>query len=214
MDPISLYTAQTAVIDGHYDEIKKIIEASNVSPEGNCFYYHDSLQVYPELINKRANLLWLASQPGVNKVLEIGLNAGHSAVLLMLLNNAQVTFFDIGTHAYMQPCYNYLKSVFPTKSMDLILGDSRQTLGPFTDAHEGEFDLVHVDGGHIYEVFSSDFAHALRLVRVGGVIVVDDTNIPYIHQTVNEMIAAGKVEEVSEVLYTTGYQHRVVRRRF
>ena len=72
--------------------------------------------------------------------------------------------------------------------------------------------LVHVDGGHSLECFTNDFNCALKLVRIGGTIIADDTNIPYINDYLNIKIKEGVVEEIKDVLFTVGYEHRVVRR--
>jgi predicted O-methyltransferase YrrM len=55
--------------------------------------------------------------------------------------------------------------------IDQLLGDSLSfDFSPYI----GRADLVFVDGGHSYEVVSSDTANALRLVRPGGVVVWHD----------------------------------------
>lgn len=208
---INFYTSRIAEIDNHYNALHSILESTCKSPEGNCLYYHESLQIYPELINKRANLLYLAAGPSVTRIAEIGLNAGHSALLLALPNNARITFFDINTHVYVKPCFHYLQSQFPDR-LELIEGSTLQTLPSYSEKHAGTFDIVHVDGGHTYECFTNDFQCALRMAKVRGIIVVDDTNIPYINSGVEKAIADGIVEPVADLLYTIGYQHRAIRR--
>ncbi len=209
MDSIQLYEKNTPRIHELYNNLKTIIESTGVVPEGNCMYYHNSFTVFPELINKRANILWFAQ--GKTNICEIGFNAGHSAVLLALSNNANLTFFDIAEHPYVQPCFQHLARSLPNK-MELNVGDSKKTLPEFIAKNGGElFDLIHVDGGHEEHVFVSDFACALQLVKKGGILIVDDTNIPYITEGVDKAIRDGLVAPV-EALYTIGYEHRVVRK--
>jgi hypothetical protein len=209
MEAINLYQSNTARINELYASLKVVIESTGVAPEGNCMYYHNSFTVFPELINKRANLLWAAQ--GHEEICEIGFNAGHSAALLALPNNASITFFDIAEHPYVEPCFQHLCGTLPNK-MELIKGDSRVTLPDYLARNGGEqFDLIHVDGGHQENVFVSDFACALKLAKKGALLIVDDTNIPYISAGVDAAIKQGLVEVV-DVLYTIGYEHRIVRR--
>ena len=39
----------------YLDDLKKIIVKSNSSLEGNCFYYHTTLNVFPKLYSKQLN---------------------------------------------------------------------------------------------------------------------------------------------------------------
>lgn len=209
MESIVLYQNNTQRIDSLYASLKVVIESTGVLPEGNCVYYHNSFHVFPELINKRANILWAAQDRSA--ICEIGFNAGHSAVLLALPNNAGITFFDIAEHPYVEPCFNHLQRELHNK-MTLIKGDSRVTLPAYISSHGCEqFDLIHVDGGHQENVFVSDFACALKLAKKDALIIVDDTNIPYITAGVDLAIKQGLVEPV-DTLYTIGYEHRIVRR--
>jgi len=209
MDAIELYTENSEVIDAHYMVLKSRIENSGVAPEGNCLYYHNSFNVFPHLINKRANLLYLASKiPPYARIAEIGLNAGHSAVLLTLLrSDSEITFFDLCEHPYVRGCFAYLQSAFPNK-MKLIDGDSRTTLPLFSSTHISEYDLVHVDGGHQKEVFANDLECAIRMLKYGGILIADDTNIDYISELLDVKVRMGILKENKDLLYTVGYEHR------
>ena len=209
MDAIELYTKNSEVIDAHYAVLKSRIENSGVVPEGNCLYYHNSFNVFPHLINKRANLLFLASKlPIYARIAEIGLNAGHSAVLLTLAQStSELVFFDLCEHPYVRDCFAYLQSAFRNK-MQLIDGDSRKTLPLYSSMHMSEFDLVHVDGGHQKEVFSNDLVYAIQILKVGGILIADDTNIDYISELLEAKVHAGILKEIKDLLYTVGYEHR------
>lgn len=210
MDAIELYSKHSEAIDAHYDALKGVIEKSGVAPEGNCLYYHNSFNVFPHLINKRANLLYLASNvPRYAKVAEIGLNAGHSAVLLTILRgDSEITFFDLCEHPYVRDCFAYLRAAFPNK-MQLIEGDSRMTLPMFSSSRMAEYDLVHVDGGHQKEVFANDLECALRMLKVGGTLIADDTNIDYISELLEVKVRSGIMKENKDLLFTIGYEHRI-----
>ncbi len=214
MDAIELYTTHTETIDAHYEALKATIEKSGVTPEGNCLYFHESFNVFPQLINKRANLLYLASKiPPYARIAEIGLNAGHSAVLLTILRgDSEIVFFDLCEHPYVRDCFAYLRAAFPTNRMRLIDGDSRTTLPLFSSTHVDEYDLVHVDGGHQKEVFANDLECAIRMLKIGGVLIADDTNIDYISELCDVKVSIGILSEVKDLLYTVGYTHRIFKR--
>jgi predicted O-methyltransferase YrrM len=59
---------------------------------------------------------------------------------------------------------------------DLIEEGSEFALPRLARAHAGEFDLVLVDGMHTFDHTMLDCFYATRLLRVGGFLVVDDTN--------------------------------------
>ncbi|MDX2117373.1 MAG: class I SAM-dependent methyltransferase [Planctomycetota bacterium] len=55
----------------------------------------------------------------------------------------------------------------------VVQEDSRLAM-PRMVANGDEFDFVYVDGGHWYDFVFLDIHYALRLIRPGGLIVVDD----------------------------------------
>src|SRR3990170_5871255 len=93
---------------------------------------------------------------GKTKICEIGVNAGHS-LLIMLLENptAHYLLFDLNNHRYTVPCLNYLKESFPSATLNLIVGDSVKTVPQYLCDFPDElhtFDLCHIDGGHTLDV--------------------------------------------------------------
>ena len=67
----------------YLDALKEIVQQSGASLEGNAFYKHESLDLYPELYTKQLNLVWCGKQ-ACTRMCEIGFNAGHSSMLLLL----------------------------------------------------------------------------------------------------------------------------------
>lgn len=215
MDILNLYQENAWDVLKRYEGIQILLQRSGEPPEGNCFTYHQSTQEFKELLPKRSNILYHAK--GKKKLCEIGFNAGHSAVLLLQASDrdAEVLFFDLGEHAYMWPCYEYVKGEFPQKT-DLIVGDSRQTIPQYIADHPevvGTFDFVHVDGGHELSCFLSDIEQAMKLVKSGGIIIVDDTQVSYIREWVEKEVNVGTVTLVSEQLTTYGYEHLIVKKQ-
>jgi hypothetical protein len=73
------------------------------------------------------------------------------------------------------------------------------------------YDLVHVDGGHSEFCASNDMKHADLLLKLGGIMVVDDTDAPQINTLVDAYLASRKYEEII-VLKTFGYLHRIIQK--
>jgi predicted O-methyltransferase YrrM len=73
----------------------------------------------------------------------------------------------------------------------------------------GTYDVVHVDGGHTLHCIQNDMKNAMKLVRKGGMVIVDDVYIPYIQDIANSYIS--QCEDVP-ILTTIGYTHRILRK--
>ena len=56
----------------------------------------------------------------------------------------------------------------------LFRGDTRETLPRFVAEQDVKADLIYIDGGHAVETIRSDLEHALKLIKPGGLIVLDD----------------------------------------
>jgi len=200
----------------YLDDLKNIIIKSNVSLEGNCFYHHTTLNVFPELYSKQLNLFWCGKQAFEN-ICEIGFNAGHSTMLLLLgRNNAPLNFtiFDIGHHPYTKPSVEYIKSKFSYVNFEYIEGDSTITMPEWINNHKElmyKYDVVHVDGGHSEHCISNDMKNADLLVKKNGIVIVDDTNSDTINDYVNLYISNGNYIEIN-LLSTYGYQHRIIKK--
>ena len=196
--------------------MKIIINNSNTSLEGNCFYHHTTLHLYQELYTKQLNLFWCGKQANL-RICEIGFNAGHSTMLLLLGRNntpLDFTIFDIGHHNYTKPCIEYIKNSFLHINFDYIEGDSIKTIPKWINNNKNliwTYDVVHVDGGHFDECISNDMKNADLLVRINGIIIIDDTNDPNINKYVDLYISSKNYIEI-DILKTLGYPHRVIKK--
>lgn len=214
-DASTKYNAAVPAIEEHVRALEEVIKSTGDALEGNSFYYHNSLTRFEQLLTKQINLFWAGSQ-AKRRVLEIGFNAGHSALLFLSAGGGanEYTFFDLGGHSYVRPCLEYVRKQFPSIDMTYIEGDSTRTLPEFVAADatkKGTYDLVHVDGGHDRDVVLSDVSVAIDLVAPGGLMILDDTNIVYISQIADACVASGAFVE-EKILDTVGYQHRILRR--
>jgi predicted O-methyltransferase YrrM len=162
------------------------------------------------LLNKRKNYQTVAK--GKNKICEIGFNAGHSLLSMLLVNpNAEYILFDIGLHKYSKLCLEYIKEKFPNTRINIMWGDSRVTLPEYKLLNPNViFDVVHIDGSHRSEVYSKDWENSILLVSKGSILIFDDTDSVKINAFVDEKIKNGVVNESNNYLETFGYKHRIL----
>ena len=201
----------------YLEDLKSIITQEICSDvfEGNCFYHHNSLREFPELYTKQLNIFWCGKP--ATRICEIGFNAGHSSMLLLLGRNQDplnFTIFDIGHHRYTAPCFDYIRQAFSHVQFEYVEGDSTITMPEWINARpemKEAYDLVHVDGGHSEYCASNDMKNADILLKIGGTMIIDDTDAPQINNQVNIYVASGKYVEIP-VLKTFGYPHRILRK--
>jgi len=200
----------------YLDDLKNIILKSNACLEGNCFYHHTTLNEFPELYSKQLNLFWCGKQ-AVENICEIGFNAGHSTMLMLLgRNNTPLNFtiFDIGHHPYTKPSFDYIKSKFSNVNFEYVEGDSTIIMPEWMNNHKdllSKYDVVHVDGGHSNHCISNDMKNTDLLVKKNGIVIIDDTNSDIINKYVNLYISNGNYIELN-LLPTYGYPHRIIRK--
>jgi len=162
------------------------------------------------------NLFWCGKQASA-KICEIGFNAGHSTMLMLLGKDKtplDFTIFDIGHHSYTKPCLDLIKSRFQHVNFEYIEGDSTLTMPKWIEDNQtllGLYDVVHVDGGHSEHCISNDMKNADLLVKKHGILIIDDTDIHHINMYVDTYISSGKYREM-DVLKTKGYPHRIIQK--
>jgi hypothetical protein len=196
------------------DRIKSIVSASGTPLEGNCFYHHNTFDEFDDLVLKQTNLYWCGGLG--NHICEIGFNAGHSALLLLSGHDKKKTIFftvvDTGGHQYTAPCLNYIRSEFPNAIIDYIQGDSTVEIPKKMRFLEDIYDVVHVDGGHSQHCVTTDLDSASKLVKKGGIIIVDDTNFTHISDTLDEFLLENPNFSEISIFPTLGYQHRIIQK--
>ena len=200
----------------YLDDLKNIIIKSNDSLEGNCFYHHTTLNIFPELYSKQLNLFWCGKQ-AIENICEIGFNAGHSTMLMLLgRSNTPLNFtiFDIGDHLYTKPSVEYIKSKFSYVNFEYVEGDSTIIMPEWINMHKelmNKYDLVHVDGGHSEHCISNDMKNTDLLVKKNGIVIIDDTNCHIINKYVDLYLSTGNYIELN-LLSTFGYPHRIIKK--
>ena len=173
----------------YFDNIKEIVSKYTNQPEGNCFWDHLTFNEYEEFNNKQFNIYYLGSIS--NNIMEIGFNAGHSCLLMLLANpNSKITIFDICMHKYTIPCFNYLNKEFPNR-LELIIGNSLDTV---INYKEKKFDLLHIDGYHEEEHVYHDILNSRKLAEKNNIVILDDDNLPPLNRLHREFIKFGVLE--------------------
>ena len=198
------------------EDIKQIIIDSKVPLEGNNIYEDGTLSLQNWKIKKQLSIFWCGKQ-AISKICEIGFNAGHSTMLMLLGRNKTAldfTIFDIGHHLYTKPCLNYIKSQYPHINFEYVEGDSTLTMPKWIESNQpqlGLYDVVHVDGGHSEHCISNDMKNADLLVKEGGIVIIDDTNVGHINKYVDLYLSSGKYMEL-EFLRARKWCHRIIKK--
>jgi hypothetical protein len=180
-------------------ELNRFVKESGESIEGGIFYWdndphYENNLPDPSLAPARRNL-WRATRFKTS-LIEIGVNAGHSA-LVALSANPDLTYHgvDLATHAYTRRCVNYLRDEFPGR-VHFYPGDSREVLPDLAEHRPDlDFDIFHVDGGHTSEVCYADVSNCIRLARgrPGKHLLLDDIHASWIFDIYAEFISKGRL---------------------
>lgn len=158
----------------------------------------------------------LFSLQNVRSIAEIGFNGGHSTLLMLVSNPvARIQSFDMGSHTYGRPTWDFLKQQFPAHEMSIAWGDSRQTVPEFHRKNPDQrFDVVIVDGGHDHEVAMADIMNMRALSHKHTILVIDDTpcQAPYCVDTaVEAQERAGVIKVETRYPFSTGRACTVAR---
>ena len=99
---------------------------------------------------------YAANLPEKSSVIEIGFNMGHGAFSLLRSgkNINEFLSFDICFHEYVRKIWDKFSEEF--SSFSTVEGDTLLTLVDLARRRPASFDLIHVDGGHTYEILEED----------------------------------------------------------
>ena len=188
-------------------ELNRLVLATGERVEGNSFYWDDTLtgagQAPSEQTAKRRFALWRHAKEA-KRVLEIGVNAGHGA-LLMLASRPDLTYtgIDIAEHGYTIPALRWLTERSGGR-VQAIIGDSARALPVLAFEGVPVFDFTHVDGAHDLASAAADIFGAWWLTSRDGSILVDDMHLPGPRQAaeraVSQLFLQGEIgPEVAEL---------------
>lgn len=155
--------------------------------EGNAFYWHKGLKREDQPADQRLKLRrQTLARLARGRVLEVGVNGGHSALLMLAAGAEEYWGVDTGAHGYTAPAVAFLRE--RGFNAQVVLGDSSRALPVLIAEEIGPFDLVHIDGGHDLAGALADLLNARWLVASDGVVLVDDMQIPKVREAVERMI--------------------------
>ena len=124
---------------------------------------------------KRLNYVLLLDQLQCQSVMEIGFNWGYSGSLILESSPlCHLHSVDIAMHWYTPPSGEIMQSIYPGR-FRYTWKDSKQAL--LDEIKAGNtYDAISVDGGHDTVTATSDILLSLKLLRNGGLLIVDDTD--------------------------------------
>jgi predicted O-methyltransferase YrrM len=194
----------TQEVRNHISNIAQILDSIGERVEGNliCDITSDNL-VDSRNEAKIHNLLKLAV--GKSTICEIGVNAGHSLLLMVSVNpTAEYLLFDLGGHAYTRPCVEYIKKAYPSTKITEVYGDSNITLRDYVKANElNTFDMIHIDGGHETQTVMSDFIYTQFMLKQDGIVIFDDYNFGNIREVVDYYVQRQVITRYNSELVDT-----------
>ena len=181
------------------NSLLEIIKNQGEPLEGNIFYRHHENNPTANLISdflpKRRALALLGIMN--NNIMEIGFNAGFSALLLLHSNkNLKLTCIDICQHKYTVPCFEYLKSKFGDR-IELIQSDSLLAF-PLLSRTAIEYDAYIIDGGHGVSLAEADLHNVISIGKRGSIICFDDSDDPKLRTMLNMHQLTGKIISISD----------------
>lgn len=186
------WPTKRAANEHHIAKLESIIRASDEPLEGNVMYLHQTLNRSNG--SKQKNIYHYAQK--AQKIFEIGFNAGHSALLMLLANpTSQLVCVDLGAHKYTRPCAEYLQLQFPGR-LTVYYGDSTQVVPKLVDTYKNTFDLIHVDGGHQAHIARADLTNCLPLAQSQNVLIFDDTDTKHLRDLWDEFIRQKRIREL------------------
>ena len=138
-----------------------------------------------------AFLSTLISQgPDIRKTLEIGCASGlsslHICEALRGRTGAQHYIIDpFQMNQWRGAGVKALERACLREYAVLVESKSEVALPRLLEEHEGSFDLVFIDGWHTFDHTLLDCFYSLRLLRVGGYLVVDDCDMASVGKAVS-----------------------------
>jgi Methyltransferase domain len=181
------------------ESLNNALAATGEPLEGNLFYGHQQ----PDFVSKPPSPLFKAKRDRLLRVvagrkvlLEIGVNGGHSAFLVLSANRSlEFHGVDICAHRYVREGITWLKSEFPDR-VHLHAGDSREVLESLATSGLA-FDIFHIDGAK-YRYFG-DVLNCHRLLADGQCLaLIDDAERPDVSRTLRRCRGRGLIEATPE----------------
>jgi predicted O-methyltransferase YrrM len=179
--------------------LNAVIAAVGEPLAGNLFYEHEQEDfarspASPVYRTKRDRIRRAVA--GRKKILEVGVNGGHSAFLVLAANpDLAYHGVDICEHAYVEPAVAWLEREFPGR-VSFDRGDSAKVL-PVLAARGHTFDAFHLDG--VKYNYLDDILNSSAMVAPGGALaIVDDAETKAARIALSSLTLFGVVKSLPD----------------
>jgi predicted O-methyltransferase YrrM len=141
--------------------------------------------------------------PAIRRTLEVGCACGMSSLHICagILDRQGASHTIIDPYQYSQWDGAGVRNLETAglDFFDLIEEESELALPRLLADNEGQFDFVFVDGWHTFDHTLLDCFYATRLLRVGGVLAIDDVNFASVRRVVDFLEKYPCYEELGAV---------------
>ena len=125
--------------------------------------------------------------------------------MLLINPDAEYLLFDLNSHKYTEPAINYIKTAFPKTKINIVYGNSVETINQFILDNPNEkksYELIHLDGGHTEDIFIHDYNNCKELINENGIVIFDDYDLEQIKSFIHRMIDLNEIIEynVEEII--------------
>jgi len=183
-------------------KLNKTVSSFDEKFEGSIFYLDGDKKrdtLYPMFKQKRIDFAEYATENLL--MVEVGVNAGHSALLALSSNNS-LTYIgiDILHHQYTLPCVKVLQKHFPNR-IHFQAGDSRDVLPNIYDMYPGIKNQPItwvIDGGHDPEVANIDIQNVINLAGNKDILIFDDIEQEPLHALIEKYISKKKLNTIKK----------------
>lgn len=193
----------------HINFIKDNILVNVSETVENSLFEHNG-NIDDRFIPKQFNIYDYSKQSNV--ALEIGFNTGSGALLMLLSNPNLVLYcFDIGSHKYVEPCFEYVKSIVGEHRIFISYGNSVDTVPVFLEEHKDELiiDLYHIDGSHNGDIPKQDLINCIQFNNAPSIVIMDDTNLTKVNKAWTSIINNNQVKDITPRNNTDEYRHSI-----
>ena len=145
----------------------------------------------------------IEANPAICKTLEIGCAYGISSLFICLSAEGRCNF----SHTIIDPFQfsqwkgigvNNLK-LAGVQNYKLVEKKSEFALPELLEKGEGKFDFIFIDGWHTFDHTLVDCFYSTRLLRVGGILVIDDVAYPSVARVVNYLKKYPCYKEIASI---------------
>lgn len=156
--------------------LNSVIEAAGQPLVGNLCYDHlqeDYVESPPNPVFRSKRDRFRKATEGRIRMLEVGVNGGHSAYLALTSNPAlEFHGIDICEHAYVLPAVAQLQAEFPGRVF-FHRGDCLEVLPLLAEGRQ-QFDVFHIDGAK--HTYLADVRWCERMIAgEAATLIMDDT---------------------------------------